>query len=405
MIYLIPRVDIMELIERKGYLDRLKRYTDSNFIKVITGVRRSGKSSILSIYNGYLCHEHGKKKVLQLNIDTPEFLDINTKDEFATLLSNRVTKDTRYILIDEVQLVSGWERVINAYYATGKYDITITGSNSQMLSSELATHLTGRYVEIKVFPLSYKEFLKFKKLETSIALFDEYLAYGGFPSIVLLDGEREKIDAIRAILDSILYNDILRRNRSFKPELIDKLLVLLNDSIGFPVSLNKIMHSLKSIGFKVYYELIADYLKAFEMSYIFLDAQYFYIKGKERFGLVDKYYSIDPGFMNITRSKASQNYGSVLENVVFLELLRRGYDVSIGRENSLEIDFVATRNNEVRYFQVTESLLDPKTREREFKGLSAINDNWPKQILSMDIHDYSEKGIENKNIVEFLLEE
>lgn len=405
MIYLIPRVDIMELIERKGYLDRLKRYTDSNFIKVITGVRRSGKSSMLSLYNGYLCHEYGRKKVLQLNIDTPEFLDINTKDEFATLLSNRVTKDTRYILIDEVQLVSGWERVINAYYATGKYDITITGSNSQMLSSELATHLTGRYVEIKVFPLSYKEFLKFKKLETSIALFDEYLTYGGFPSIVLLDGEREKIDAIRAILDSILYNDILRRNRNFKPELIDKLLALLNDSIGFPVSLNKIMHSLKSIGFKVYYELIADYLKAFEMSYIFLDAQYFYIKGKERFGLVDKYYSIDPGFMNITRSKASQNYGSVLENVVFLELLRRGYDVSIGRENSLEIDFVATRNNEVRYFQVTESLLDPKTREREFKGLSAINDNWPKQILSMDIHDYSEKGIENKNIVEFLLEE
>ena len=274
-----------------------------------------------------------------------------------------------------------------------------------MLSYDLATHLTGRYVEIEVLPLSYKEFLTFSGLQKGEHSFDAYLMHGGFPSIVLLDGDREKTYSLKAVMDSILYNDVLKRSRSLKADILDKIMHLLNDSVGSPVSINKIVHSLKSAGLKVYCELIAEYLDILSKSYLFMTSQFYYIKGRERFGLIDKYYSIDTGFINLTKSSGSENYGALLENAVFLELRRRGFEVSIGRENSYEVDFIARHGNDTEYYQVSETIRDPATREREFRSLENIDDNYPKYIISMDVHDYSMKGIKNVNMMDFLLQE
>ncbi len=394
----------MSLINRSDYMDKLIRYTDTDFIKVLIGVRRCGKSSLLTLYRQYLEESYGKESVLNLNFDTPEFIAVDSAEKLVEVLRERITDKSRYLLLDEVQLIPGWERVVNAYFATKQYDITITGSNAVMLSSELATHLTGRYVEIEVLPLSFKEFLTFTEKESSPKAFDEYAVFGGFPAIVLLKEDRDKIDSLKAIYDSILYNDVLKRERGLNAAMLEKIILHLNDSIGYPVSINKIVNTLKSKGYKIYYELLTRYLKILSDCELYYQTQFCFIKGRERFGLVDKYYIVDSGFLTITKSLLSENHGAVLENIVFLELKRRGYEVFVGRDGALEVDFIAKKQNEIAYFQVTESLLDSATRKREFKSLEVIEDNWPKYILSLDTHDYSQGGIINKSIIDFLME-
>lgn len=395
----------MNLINRKRYLDKLIEYTNKDFIKVLVGVRRVGKSSILALYKDYLEKNNEMDSVLSINFDNPEYLFVSSASILADLLKSKVTEKTKYILLDEVQLIPGWERVVNACFATKRYDLTITGSNAAMLSSELATYLTGRYVEINVLPLSYNEFLTFKGETSSSKLFEEYISFGGLPAIVLLEGSDNKRAILNSIYDSILYNDIVKRCKNINPAIIDCLVMLLNDSIGFPVSINKITNTMKSKGYKVYFELLSDYIKALKEAELFYPVQFCFIKGRERFGVIDKYYSVDTGFINLTKSMLSENYGSLLENIVYLELKRRGYEISVGREDSLEVDFVAKRNNEISYYQVSESILDSNTRDKEFNSLSSIADNWSKTILSMDTHDYSRNGIKCKNIIDFLLEE
>lgn len=390
----------MDYIERKKYLDKLKAFTDADFIKVLCGVRRSGKSSILQMYSKYLSEKCGAESVLEINMDSPRYFSIRTAEELNQIIAEKLTCKTRYILLDEVQLVDNWERIVNAYYGTKQYDITITGSNVILFSTELSSLLTGRYVSIDVFPLSYKEYLTFK----TNGSFDDYVEYGGLPAIVRLEGEKERFDALQSTLNSILYTDVLRRNTGFKVPVLDSLVAYLNDSIGYPVSLNKLEHTLKSAKLKVYYELLTEYLKTLTNAYLFQICEPYHLKGKERFGAINKYYAIDTGFVNLTRNIASENYGVLLENIVYLELRRRGYSIVTGREEKIEVDFVARKGRDIVYYQVSESIIDRATRDREFRSLEAIDDNYPKLVLSMDTHDYSRDGILHRNIEKFLLE-
>ena len=278
-----------------------------------------------------------------------------------------------------------------------------------MLSSELATMLTGRYMEIEMFPLSFYEYSQFKSQQDTgqDKLFEEYMMYGGFPITALLDEPMQKTDMLKSILDSILFNDVRPKIGSdANNDTLSRLVAFLNDAVGFPVSRNNLMNRIKSAGYKMYTDLISRYMDAFSSSFLYYNAQFHTIKGGERFGQTDKYYPVDTGFIYLTKGNMSENYGSLLENVVFLELKRRGMKVSIGRNNDKsEVDFIAVKGTEKTYIQVSTTLVDKNTRQREFQALKSIDDNFPKLILSLDRHDFSRDGIRNIYIPDFLMNE
>ena len=397
------------VIERPFYLKKLKSYTGSDIIRVITGVRRCGKSSLLLIYKAWLEEQYGEGSVIYLSFDGPDFILDKSIYKMTDSIKSVMTNDTRFMLLDEVQLMEGWETVVNAYYSTGQYEITITGSNAKMLSSELATMLTGRYMEIEMFPLSFYEYSQFKSQQDTgqDKLFEEYMMYGGFPITALLDEPMQKTDMLKSILDSILFNDVRPKIGSdANNDTLSRLVAFLNDAVGFPVSRNNLMNRIKSAGYKMYTDLISRYMDAFSSSFLYYNAQFHTIKGGERFGQTDKYYPVDTGFINLTKGNMSENYGSILENVVFLELKRRGMKVSIGRNNDRsEVDFIAVKGTEKTYIQISTTLVDENTRRREFQALESIDDNFPKLILSLDRHDFSRDGIRNIYIPDFLMNE
>ena len=394
-------------IERPAYLEKLKSYTGSDIIRVITGVRRCGKSSLLLIYKAWLEEQYGEGSVIYLSFDGPDFILDKSLKAMSAAIGKALTKTSRFMLLDEVQLMEGWERVVNAYYSTGQYEITITGSNAKMLSSELATLLTGRYMEIEMFPLSFYEYSQFKSQQGvgQDKLFEEYVMYGGFPITALLDEPIQKTDMLKSILDSILFNDVRPKIGSdANNETLSRLVAFLNDAVGFPVSRNNLMHRIKSAGYKMYTDLISRYMDAFGASFLYYNAQFHTVKGGERFGQTDKYYPVDTGFIYLTKGNMSENYGSLLENVVFLELKRRGMKVSAGRNNDRsEVDFIAVKGAEKTYIQVSATLVDENTRRREFQALESIDDNFPKLILSLDKHDFSRNGIQNIYLPDFLM--
>ena len=394
-------------IERPAYLEKLKSYTGSDIIRVITGVRRCGKSSLLLIYKAWLEEQYGEGSVIYLSFDGPDFILDKSLKAMSAAIGKALTKTSRFMLLDEVQLMEGWERVVNAYYSTGQYEITITGSNAKMLSSELATLLTGRYMEIEMFPLSFYEYSQFKSQQGvgQDKLFEEYVMYGGFPITALLDEPMQKTDMLKSILDSILFNDVRPKIGSdANNETLSRLVAFLNDAVGFPVSRNNLMHRIKSAGYRMYTDLISRYMDAFGASFLYYNAQFHTVKGGERFGQTDKYYPVDTGFIYLTKGNMSENYGSLLENVVFLELKRRGMKVSAGRNNDRsEVDFIAVKGAEKTYIQVSATLVDENTRRREFQALESIDDNFPKLILSLDKHDFSRNGIQNIYLPDFLM--
>lgn len=394
-------------IERPFYLEKLKSYTGSDIIRVITGVRRCGKSSLLLIYKAWLEEQYGEGSVIYLSFDGPDFILDKSIYKMTDSIKSVMTNDTRFMLLDEVQLMEGWETVVNAYHSMGQYEITITGSNAKMLSSELATMLTGRYIEIEMFPLSFYEYSQFKSQQGvgQDKLFEEYVMYGGFPITALLDDAMQKTDMLKSVLDSILFNDVRPKIGSdANNETLSRLVAFLNDSIGFPVSRNNLIHRIKSAGYKMYTDLISRYMDAFESSFLYYNAEFHTVKGGERFGQTDKYYPVDTGFIYLTKGNMSENYGSLLENLVFLELKRRGMKVSVGRnKDKSEVDFIAVKGAEKTYIQVLATLADENTRRREFKALESIDDNFPKLILSMDRHDFSHGGIRNIYLPDFLM--
>ena len=397
---------------RDLYLNQLIQFKDKKLIKVITGLRRSGKSTLLSLFENHLITSGvDRNNIIRMNFESFEFDEITNYKELHAYINERILDPNKrhYILLDEVQQVSSWERVINSFLVDANVDIFITGSNAYLLSSELSTLLSGRYVEIKMQPLSFKEYIEFLDSDKEMNLpekFNQYLEYGGLPTIVeLLDNPNTIGPFLEGIYNTVLMKDVIERNGVRDAALLESILKFIAANIGSIVSTKKISDYLTSSGRKTTSDTIDNYLKMLENAFIIYKANRYDLKGKMFLKTLEKYYIVDIGIRNRLIGLRNTDYGHVLENIVYLELLRRGYEVTIGKIGSLEVDFVASKPNEKIYYQVSATIMDEKTRERELRPLESISDNYPKYILTMDqivFNDYS--GIRVKNIIDFLLE-
>ena len=400
------------LKNRDLYLNQLIQFKDKKLIKVITGLRRSGKSTLLSLFENHLITSGvDRNNIIRMNFESFEFDEITNYKELHAYINKRILDPNKrhYILLDEVQQVFSWERVINSFLVDANVDIFITGSNAYLLSSELSTLLSGRYVEIKMQPLSFKEYIEFLDSDKEMNLpekFNQYLEYGGLPTIVeLLDNPDTIGPFLEGIYNTVLMKDVIERNGVRDAALLESILKFIAANIGSIVSTKKISDYLTSSGRKTTSDTIDNYLKMLENAFIIYKANRYDLKGKMFLKTLEKYYIVDIGIRNKLIGLRNTDYGHVLENIVYLELLRRGYEVTIGKIGSLEVDFVASKPNEKIYYQVSATIMDEKTRERELRPLESISDNYPKYILTMDktvFNDYS--GIRVKNIIDFLLE-
>lgn len=396
---------------RDLYLKKLIQFKNKPFIKVITGIRRCGKSSLLTLFENYLI-KNGveKEKIIRMNFESFVFDEIINYKELHAYIKTRITNNTdiHYIILDEIQQVQDWEKAVNSFLVDANVDIYITGSNAYLLSSELSTLLSGRYVEIKMMPLSFKEYLEFtNNIDSNIELsFNKYIEFGSLPTVVeLLDIPETIGPFLEGIYNTVLIKDVIERNNIRDAALLENILKFIASNIGSIVSSKKISDYLTSSGRKVTSETIDNYLKMLENAFIIYKANRYDLKGKMFLKTLEKYYIVDTGIRNQLTSLCNTDYGHVLENIVYLELLRRGYKVTIGKIGSLEVDFVATKQNEKIYYQVSASILDENTKERELRPLENISDNYPKIVLTMDKTPFTDfSGIKIVNILDFLLE-
>lgn len=398
------------MIIREKYLKRMIDAKDTEFIKVITGVRRSGKSTLLLMFKDYLVHHHVKEEnIIHINFESAMYDDIKNYKDLYQYIQKKIGKDKVYLLLDEVQNVEAWEKAINSFKVDFDIDIYITGSNAYLLSSELSTLLSGRYIEIKMYPLSFKEYLVFNQYDNQNIedKFYEYLRYGGLPAVTLIKNNDELVlSYLNDIYNTIVKKDIIDRNNIKDSALLENIIKYLVTNIGSPISANKISDYLNSnkIVEKSNHQTIDNYLNMLEKSFIMYKADRTDIRSKSLLKTLGKYYISDTGIRNIILGFRNIDEGHLLENVVYLELLRRGYRVNIGKTNDYEVDFVAENPNDIKYFQVTKTLLNDEVKEREIRSLESINDNYEKIILTMDkpiSKDYN--GIKVMNIIEWLL--
>lgn len=400
--------------KRDIYLNRLIDFRDKSVIKVITGVRRCGKSSLLDLFAQYLLDADDgvpAASIIRMNFESLEFDDIKDYRQLNDYIKEHLPSEGKaYILLDEIQLIEKWEKTINSLRLDKNLDIYITGSNAYLLSSELSTLLSGRYVEIKMLPLSFKEYLDFNDLKTDGDLrkaFNGYLEYGGFPGIAEISGHESAVKPfLNGIYNTIIMKDVINRNSVRDPALFENLVRFMAGNVGNLVSSKKISDYLTSAGRKINSETIDNYLQMLENAFILYRAPRYDVKGKQHLKTQGKYYFVDTGIRNELISKRGADYGFVLENIVYFELLRKGYEVSVGKVGNSEVDFVAHKTDKTVYYQVTATMLAGETRERELKPLQSIPDNYEKVILSDDnipMTDYD--GIRNEYLIDFLLSE
>lgn len=400
------------MINRDMYINQLLEYKDTEYVKVIIGMRKSGKATILKLFMEKLLEIDKGNNVIYMNFESFEFEDIEEYKQMYKEIKNKIKENTKnYILLDEVQRIDKWEKCVNALLVDVECDIYITGSNAYLLSSELATYLSGRYVELKVFPLSFKEYITFVDFNNNISIeekFNSYMKYGGMPGAVnLLDKQEVYENVIKGIYNTVFMKDVIVRNKLTDVVLLEKILKFLMSNIGSIVSAKKIADFLTSQGTKVTHNTITNYIKMLENAYIIYNVQRYDIKGKEILKTLGKYYLADLGMRNVNIGLSNLDIGHLLENIVYFELLRRGYDVYIGKTDNLEVDFIATNTTDKKYYQVSLSILDKNVETREMKPLLKIKDSFDKTIITMDKLPISvtSEGIKLKNIIDFLLEE
>ncbi len=372
------------MIKRDFYLNRLIDYKDKDIVKVITGVKNSGKSYLLfNIYYDYLLSVGIKEEnIIRINLESIRYKNLREPEKLFQHLDNLMKKDERYyIFIDEIQLLDQFEDVVNGIKIDFDCDLYITGSNSKLLSSEINTKLRGRGIEIKVFPLSFKEF--YDGTSDKNVAFNEYIKYGGLPYINSLDKEYEKIEYLKMLNDTVATKDIIERNKIRNEGVFNALLDLLCSSIGSYASPNKIANTLNSNGFKnVNSETINNYLKYLTDAFLFYKAQRYDIKGKEYLKTQNKYYVCDLGLRNERLGYRQIEMTHVIENIVYLELLRRNYEVDIGKNRESEIDFVARTGDDLYYIQVSLTIEDNATKERELKAFKGLDDGYKKIVIT-----------------------
>lgn len=401
------------MINRPIYLNKLISFKDHEAIKVITGIRRCGKSSILALFAECLKSTGvSNDNILQINFEDLQYGNM-TYLELNNFIKEKLdsTEGKFYILLDEIQKIDKWELAVNSLRLDNRTDIYITGSNAYMLSSQLSTYLSGRYVEIKMQPLSFKEYLDFYK-DSDIsreAKFNNYLKYGGMPGLAIFKfNEPQIIQMLDGIFSTVLMKDIIEQADVRDPALITKITKFLADNVGNNVSINKIKNTLISqnvISKGMKPSTIDNYIMLLENAFVFYNANRYDIKGKEYLKTQGKYYMVDTGLRNYFIGFRGEDRGHLIENVVYMELLHRGYNVSIGKINNKDVDFVATKFNDKLYVQVTDSLMEDSTRVREFASLKAINDNFEKIILTLDnvFVGTNDEGIKVLNLIDWLV--
>lgn len=394
-------------ILRKQYLDQIIPYLDTPLIKVIVGQRRVGKSYLLYQLIDYLEATKELLNIIYINKELYEFDHIKDYNDLMSFFQqNKVIGKKNYFIIDEIQEITGFERCLRSIQASDEAEIFITGSNANLLSGELSTFLSGRYIEIKAYGLSYLEFLQFHNLENNENNFYKYLRFGGLPGLIHIALEENLIyDYLNNIYAAILFKDVVKRNNIRNVSFLENLIRFVGDNVGSLFSAKRISDFLKSQQIKVTPNLVMDYLNFLENAFFIFKVNRSEIVGRKIFEIGEKFYFEDLGLRHSIIGYRQNDINKILENIVFIHLKMAGYKVTIGWENGKEIDFVCERNSERIYIQVAYILSDDKVREREFGNLLAIHDNFPKIVLSMD---YSEgntyKGIIHKNIIDFLCE-
>lgn len=395
------------LINRPDYLEAIREFQNTKIIKILTGLRRSGKSTLLKLIQKQLL-ESGvlPEQILEINMELleNEFLkDYHALNQYIIEKLDETHKT--YLFIDEIQEVPSFEKVLSSLLVRDDIDIYVTGSNSKMLSGELSTLLSGRYVEIPVYPFSYPEYLRLLEAENknNENSFNDWLLHGGLPYAIGLS-DRGWTIYVDGIYNTVLIRDVIQRRKISDVSLLDSLSKYLADNISNAVSSNGIANYLTSSGKKTTANTVDSYLRALTDAYLVYPVDRYDLRGKKIFDRNQKYYFGDTGLRQHLVGDHLRDFGRLLENAVFLELKRRGYRVYTGRLGQEEVDFVAIRGNETHYFQVAASILDEKTREREFRVLEKIQDNFPKTVLSLDSFDFSRDGIRHQNLSDFFLE-
>ena len=399
----------MNIVKRTEYIEELKKWKDKNLIKVITGIRRCGKSTLFGLYIEYLKGlKIDDEHIISINLES---LDYDFKDyrELYNYIMSKINDDKKYyVFLDEIQNIEEFQKAVDGLYIKENIDIYITGSNAFLLSGELATLLTGRYVEIKMLPLSFKEYVSgFENNSNYQSLFLDYMKNGGMPGVLsILDLDTDGINTyLDSIFSTVIVKDIMTRNKIVNKTLLENIIKFIFDSIGSVVSTKKISDTLTSKGISISNHTVENYIRSFVESYLIYKAERFDVKGKKLLSRDYKYYVVDTGLRSyLLGKKADSDMGHILENIVYLELLRRGYRVYVGKVNNTEIDFVAENRDGIKYFQVALTVRDEKVLERELRSLKNTEDHYPKYLITMDMDltaDY--EGITKINVVDWLL--
>ena len=396
------------MIQRKEYLNKLLAFKDKQLIKVVTGIRRCGKSTLLEIYQNWLL-EQGieNEQIISINFEDIDFEELTDYRKLYSYLKERlVPGKVTYIFLDEIQHVEDFPKVVDSLYIKKNVDIYITGSNAYMLSSEIATLISGRYVQIEMLPLSFKGYMESTGSMTDRGVkYTEYLENSSFPYTLELKGQPDEIrDYLEGLYNTIVVKDIVSRKKITDTMMLKSVLRFVFDNIGNPLSSKKIADTMTSDGRKIDTKTVEKYLEALSESYIIYQATRYNLKGKQYLKTLEKYYVVDIGLRYMLLGSRQMDAGHILENVVYLELLRRGYDVYVGKIDSFEVDFVAQNSKGTWYYQVALSVRDEKTLERELRPLMAIRDHYPKMILTLDDDPEAQyDGIRRINARDWLL--
>lgn len=399
------------MIERPLYLDKIMPFVDTPFVKILTGVRRCGKSTILKMIIKKLKEEKqvDDEQILSYRFDSMEYEDMTTKELYLELKSKIIQSKKTYLFLDEIQEIEGWEKVVNTLASDFDVDIYITGSNSRMMSSEISTYLTGRYITFHIYTLSFEEYLMFKKSYTTLKElkqeFSQYVRLGGFPATHLQDYSQDEVYTIvKDIYNSTIFSDIVRRNQVKKIDQLERVVKYTFNNIGNTFSAKSISNYFKSEQRKIDNETVHSYLEKLQKAYILHKCSRYDLQGKNILKTQEKFYPADVSLRYSELGYTVDSVASSLENIVYLELKRRGYNVYIGKTKDKEIDFVATKQNEKIYVQVTQEIKSEKTQKREYEQLLEIRDNYPKYVvMADDFAGGNYEGIKTMNIVDFLL--
>ena len=396
------------MIKRDEYLQRLIGFKDKQLIKVITGIRRCGKSTLLKIFQDYLLQNGTEEnQIITINFENPDFDELKDYKTLYNYLKSKLIPDKKnYILLDEIQNVTDYQKAIDGLYILDNVDLYITGSNAYFMSGELATLLSGRYVEIQMLPLSFKEYVSaFPDKNDLPSLYRQYIENSSFPYVTALNGDKEQIKLyLSGIYNTVILKDVISRKNIFDVSVLESIVKFMFDNIGNITTPKKISDTMTSKGRKISNHTVENYLSALTESFILYKAGRYDIKGKQYLETQEKYYLVDIGLRYFLLGAKYVDMGHVLENIVYLELIRRGFKVFIGKINSSEVDFVAEKNGETVYYQVSQTVMDKSTLDRELAPLKNIKDHYPKYLITMDnIPDVSHNGIKQLYALDWLL--